>query len=94
MQSAADPQSVACLELIRVADAFAQSRCLSRSRVSTVVFGSGMVLERIASGSADVKTGTFERAMKYFSDNWPDGTDWPEGIARPVAKSPAEGAAA
>lgn len=28
----------------------------------------------------------YNEAMRWFSDNWPDGLDWPEGIPRPPLK--------
>lgn len=61
---------------------FCEAKGLSRSRVSTIVFNGGGVLDRVAEGG-DVTTGNFERGIKWFSDNWPPGTGWPEGIARP-----------
>jgi hypothetical protein len=32
--------------------------------------------------------------MNWFSDNWPDGADWPEQIARPPTSAAAPEAAA
>lgn len=77
-------------KLLTVADAYAAARQLSRSRVSTIVFNAGLTLDRIASGR-DLSTGNFERAMRWFSDNWPEGAVWPDKIARPA---PAKGEAA
>jgi len=70
-------------QLIAVSDSYAALRGLSRARVSTIVFSSGMAIDRIASGR-DLNTGSFERAMRWFSENWPDGAKWPKGIARPA----------
>lgn len=71
-------------QLIAVADSYAAARKLSRSRVSTIVFNAGMALDRIASGR-DLTTGNFERAMRWFSDNWPEGAEWPSQVERPHA---------
>lgn len=54
----------------------------SLSGISTRIFGDGKTFARIAAGG-DLKTGNFERAMRWFSDNWPDGTEWPEDVERP-----------
>lgn len=70
-------------QLIIVSDAYAEARGLSRSRVSTIVFNGGAALDRIASGG-DLTTATFERAMSWFSGNWPDGVRWPKGVNRPA----------
>jgi hypothetical protein len=68
--------------LISVANTFAAARGLSRSRVSTIVFNSGMVLDRLTAGR-DLTTGNYERAMQWFSDNWPEGAVWPADVPRP-----------
>ena len=69
-------------KLISVADAYASARGLSRSRVSTIVFNAGLALDRIASGR-DLNTGNWERAMRWFSENWPEGAVWPDDVERP-----------
>mgnify|MGYP007090089959 CR=1 FL=1 len=69
-------------QLLKVADAYATSRGLSRSRVSTIVFNDGMTLDRIASGK-DLTTGNYEKAMRWFAANWPSGERWPRGVERP-----------
>jgi hypothetical protein len=71
-------------QLITVADIFAAARGLSRSRVSTIVFNAGMALDRIASGR-DLTTGNYERAMRWFSENWPEGAEWPCEVTRPAS---------
>lgn len=73
-------------QLISVSDVFCAARQLSRARVSTIVFNAGSTLDRIASGR-DLATGNFERAMRWFSDNWPADTEWPEGVPRPQVEA-------
>lgn len=73
-------------QLIAVSDSYAAHRGLSRARVSTIVFSSGMALDRIASGR-DLNTGSWERAMRWFSDNWPEGAEWPDEVPRPHAEA-------
>lgn len=58
---------------------------MSRDRLSTIVLSGGKRLQNIASGR-DLNTATFERAMQWFSDNWPDGAVWPADIPRPSGK--------
>lgn len=54
----------------------------------------GSRLPRVMAG-ADLTTATYEKAMAWLSDNWPDGVDWPEGIERPTSSvDEPEGAAA
>lgn len=71
-------------QLLDLFDTYAEARGLSRSRISTIVFSGGHVIERLEKGG-DVTTGNFEKAVRWFSANWPEGTPWPQGIARPEA---------
>lgn len=70
-------------QLLLVSDAYASAVGLSRSRISTIVLNRGSTLDSMAAGKADVTTGTFEKAMAWFSSNWPAGTEWPADIDRP-----------
>lgn len=70
-------------KLIRAADAYCAAAGRSRSRVSTLIFGGGDRLDGVAGGN-DLNTRSFEKAMRWFSDNWPAGTPWPEGVERPT----------
>ena len=71
-------------QLISVSDAYGAARGVGRQRVSTLVLNRGSTLDLLVDGRADVTTTTFERAMQWFSDNWPEGADWPEGVRRPA----------
>lgn len=64
---------------------------LSVTSVSTRIFGDGKTLGRLASDhTARITTDNFERAIAWFSANWPEGLAWPAGVVRP--KSPTEAA--
>lgn len=69
-------------QLLDVSDRFCRHVGRSRSRISTLAFGDGLRLDGIAAGR-DLNTRSFERAMAWFSANWPEGLAWPEEIARP-----------
>lgn len=70
--------------LLTVARCFAAARSLSLSRVSTLVFNDGSKLGTLATGDADIGTRRLVRAMAWFSQNWPEGAAWPDGIDRPA----------
>lgn len=70
-------------QLLTIATLYAETRKLSASRVSTIVFGDGKILTRIGDG-ADITTRRLETAMQWFSDNWPADAEWPAAIARPI----------
>lgn len=73
-------------QIIVVADVFADARGIGRKRVSTLVFNRGSKIDDIVSGGADINTRNFERAMEWFSENWPSGAEWPPAVERPVVK--------
>jgi hypothetical protein len=73
-------------QLIAVSDAFGAARVLSRSRVSTLVLNDGKRLDAIARGG-DLRTAVFERAMAWFSSNWPAGAEWPADVPRPLTEN-------
>lgn len=70
-------------QLVLLARAYGAAKRLSLSTISTTVLSNGLILSRMAEGEADVTTARLEGAMKWFSDNWPENTEWPKGIARP-----------
>ena len=78
--------------LISISDAYGDAMKIGRQRVSTIVLQRGATLQRIADGKADVTTGTYERAMVWFSDHWPEGAVWPGDIARPARSEKLEAA--
>ncbi len=54
----------------------------SHSRVSTLVWNHGARYRQILSG-ADLRTRSFERALRWFSRHWPPNVPWPAQIHRP-----------
>jgi hypothetical protein len=69
-------------KLLLVSSTFAEARGLSASRVSTLAFGDGKIIDRLRVGS-DLTTGRFESGMEWFSQNWPAGAEWPCSVERP-----------
>jgi len=74
-------------QLLLVSDLYAEAATLSRSRVSTIVLNRGATLDAIADGKADVTTGTYEKAMLWFSVNWPADLEWPQQVFRPLPEA-------
>lgn len=60
----------------------------SLSGLSTKIFNDGKTFDRLAAGG-DVTTSSFERALLWFSANWPTGTAWPKSIRRTTPKGKA-----
>lgn len=55
---------------------------LSQSRVSSLVFNHGGRIARIRAGR-DFTVGSYERALLWFTEHWPEGLPWPSGIEQP-----------
>lgn len=68
--------------LSNVARAYADCEGLSLSTVSTRVLNDGKKLSAIDSG-AGITVRRLERALVWFSDNWPANCDWPPDVPRP-----------
>lgn len=69
-------------QLSIVAQAYAKATGKSLARTSTLIFNGGSRLTAIIEGG-DLNTRSFEKAMGWFSENWPEAVDWPIGIQRP-----------
>lgn len=68
--------------LFSVVEGFCRAEGVPESTVSWRVFNDGKRLAQVRAG-ADIGVRRLERAMQWLSDNWPDGAEWPETVARP-----------
>ncbi len=73
--------------LLMVVDAFREARQVSDARVSTLVFNDGGKVKQLREGR-DIGVLTSMRAFQWFSDNWPENAQWPDGVQRPHAPPP------
>jgi len=71
-------------DLLAVARAYATAEHLALATVSDRVFRDGKKLAALEDGIADIQTRRAEKAMQWFSDNWPPRTPWPKRVARPT----------
>ena len=60
------------------------------ARVSTLIWNHGARHHQILCG-ADLRTRSFERAIAWFSDHWPEDLPWPPGVPRPGTAEPISG---
>lgn len=72
--------------LIQLANHYCAATGKTRVAVSKRVFNDGKVLNNLVDGK-DITVGRFERAMRWFSDNWPEGAAWPDEVPRPRAEA-------
>ena len=71
-------------QISTVAEAYCRARGLSVARVSTLVFNDGSKLGDLLGRRSDLTTRRYEKALLWFSVNWPAGAEWPDGVARPM----------
>jgi len=69
-------------QLLTVARAYAAIEEIELSTVSSRALDDGKKLGAIE-GGADIQVRRLERAMRWFSDNWPTA-DWPSEVPRPA----------
>lgn len=68
--------------LLSVADAYKAALLIEDTTVSARVFDDSKKLAALRDG-ADITLGRFNKALMWFSANWPDGAVWPEDVMRP-----------
>jgi len=78
-----ETKSEAINQLLLVSDVFCAAGGGSRGALSKHLFDRGGQIDALAAGKRDLQTATFERAMKWLADNWPDGAEWPADVDRP-----------
>ena len=73
-------------QLLALARIYAAGQGVQLTTVSTRVFGSGAALARVEAGGITLRRA--RRALRWFSNHWPDNTPWPPDIPRPVPARP------
>lgn len=71
----------AIAELITAARRYAEFEGVETTTVSWRLFRDSKKLDALINGS-DIQVRRHAQAMIWLSVNWPEGCDWPEGIAR------------
>lgn len=68
-------------KLVRLTDAYCASRGVSAATVSGIIFKNSRTIPRVKAGG-DLATRSYERAVQWFSDNWPTDQAWPADVER------------
>lgn len=83
MELTSEIKSTLARHLVVTADAYCAATGESRNSVSKRLLRRGGQLNALAAGRRDVRGETAETAMRWLSDNWPDGAEWPAEVDRP-----------
>lgn len=63
---------------------FASSRDIGVTAVWLMALNDRAFSARLKDPEKTITVRTYDRATQWFSDNWPDGAEWPASIARPA----------
>lgn len=71
--------------IVTLSRIYADAHGISLKTVSSRVFSDQKKIAAIENGK-DITIGRFNDALLWFSEKWPEGVDWPQGIPRPVVE--------
>ena len=69
-------------QILLLANEYGRSLGVGPHTVSWRVFGDSKKLSAMING-ADIQVKRAEAAIRWFSDNWPEGAEWPTDVPRP-----------
>lgn len=70
-------------DLLYVARIFSRITGRALATTSSLATDEGKCLPLIEKGVRSITVTRYERTMRWFSDNWPEGHKWPNGVERP-----------
>lgn len=73
-------------QLFEVVDAYRAATGVSDKTVSSRVLNDSGRIALLREGG-DIGVRKVERALQWFSDNWPPATPWPADVPRPSARA-------
>ena len=75
-------------QLLHLAELYGEASGLPFTRIGSRMMRDSSFLIRIRDGDGfNVKT--FDKAVAWFSTNWPDGVIWPDNVERPAKEQAA-----
>jgi hypothetical protein len=69
--------------LLDLTRAFGEATGASAATVGKRAVNDNTVLARIAAGDMGFNIRTYDRLVRWFSDNWPENAEWPVAVMRP-----------
>jgi hypothetical protein len=69
--------------LLLIIDAYREATGVEDTTVSNRVFADSKKITAMRAG-ADITLGRFNEALRWFSQHWPEGAEWPSEIPLPV----------
>lgn len=69
--------------LMSVAAAYQTARSISLSTLGRQAAGDWRFFDHLGDATKTFTAKKYDQVMAWFSDNWPDGAEWPAAILRP-----------
>lgn len=74
---------IAYSNLVTLGVAMAKHQDRSLASISRCALNDPPALERLKNGIGSVTFRVYDRAIKWFLDNWPEDCSWPGAVVRP-----------
>jgi hypothetical protein len=68
--------------LLRLVEAYCAATKRSEARIATLIHNQGAFFDHIRRGR-HCTVPTFNKAIRWFDENWPENALWPEDVPRP-----------
>ena len=78
--------------LLQVVDAYAEALGIPDTTISSRVFDDGKKIAALRDGK-EITMGRYAKALRWFSENWPENSEWPDAVDRPLTHEQSENAA-
>lgn len=75
--------------LLNVAGLYADATGAKLSMIAKDILKDSAFFSDLASGR-NCRTDTFDKVLLWLSERWPDDTEWPSDVPRPVVREAAE----
>lgn len=68
-------------QLLTLSKSYCNLRGISERTASGIIFRDSRTIVRVKEGGS-LTVRSFERALTWFRENWPEEASWPEGVDR------------
>ncbi|MBS1164171.1 MAG: hypothetical protein H6R00_196 [Proteobacteria bacterium] len=70
--------------LTALSAAYASAMGVSLATLSERAAGDWRFFQQVAAGTLNFRIRSYDRAITWFSANWPEGGEWPADVPRPA----------
>jgi hypothetical protein len=74
--------------LLACAERHAAARKIALPTLGRLAAGDWRFFERLGQHDKTFTVRKYDEVMRWFSENWPDGAEWPASVPRPLVNAP------